>query len=238
MTLIRSRPHGKGILDRNKTGPVLYLGDTQKSASQWSDISGRGNHGIVYGAGTPPAATPGALGYLFDGVDDYVNAGNDASLNITGNFSLFCWTKIPPSIRSERIAFKNYYTSAVDNGGFGIQLSAAGYLDGIIGNNSQYFKTGTSTIIDNNAWYNVGMTYDSVDGIILYVNGKVEPGTITGTKVNPKGTAQPFEIGRIFFGGLYYYGIGNIDEVRLYNRTLSTSEIKRYFERTRILFGV
>jgi len=74
----------------NRAGLVLWLTDSGKGASVWQDSSGAGNHGTVYGATTPPAATPGALGYTFDGVDDYIDISHDFTATVTG-ITLGAW---------------------------------------------------------------------------------------------------------------------------------------------------
>ena len=231
MTLIRSRPHGKGILGRNKPGPVLYLGDTQKSASRWSDISGRGNHGLVYGAGTPPPATPQALGYLFDGVDDYVDCGNNASLDITNEVTIAGWVK--PNITS--VWWGAFGKGASDTNGYRI------ILQGSTGKPYFDFKTTigskqliSTTVLNFGSWNHIVAIYDPDGGannVKIVLNGITTQDTHSGTILT---TADPFKIG---VQAAKYFN-GSIDEVRIYNRALSTSEIKRYFERTRILFGV
>ncbi|MHC4604128.1 MAG: LamG-like jellyroll fold domain-containing protein, partial [Planctomycetota bacterium] len=53
------------------------------------DVVG-GNHGTVYGN---PVWTIGQLdgALYFDGIGDYVDCGNDSSLNLTNNFSISAW---------------------------------------------------------------------------------------------------------------------------------------------------
>src|SRR3989344_4178985 len=55
------------------------------------DRSGSGNNGTLTGG---PTRTIGKIGQglSFDGVDDYVDSGTPASLNITANISVCAWT--------------------------------------------------------------------------------------------------------------------------------------------------
>jgi len=231
LTLIRSRPHGKGILGRNKTGPVLYLGDTQKSASQWSDISGRGNHGLVYGAGTPPAATPGALGYLFDGVDDYVNCRNATSLRMeSGSFTVESWIKPSANIAvNERYTVAAFYIP-----GWSVDLvddeGSEGYR--FYSGNTIYKYTPPSGLISLNWTHFVVVRDISLSEVHIYLNGVLKQTFDVTTVVT---STNPLLIGKRTSGGFFN---GSIDEVRIFNRALSATEIKRLYERTRILFGV
>ena len=230
--LIRFKPHGGGILDRNKRdGAVLVLGDTMKSASVWSDMSGRGNHGLVYGAGTPPAATPGALGYLFDGVDDYVDCGNNASLDITNAITISAWVKTS-------MASATYGANLVRKGGaayflsLGDGVASSPKVTGYLYINGDWRSLKGTTAVNDGNWHNALFTYDG-SYLRVYRDGVIDatPLLYVGS-INTDALA--LELG--------YYGLGffngSIDEVRIYNRALSAAEIKRYFERTRILFGV
>jgi len=231
LTLIRSRPHGKGILGRNKTGPVLYLGDTQKSASVWSDMSGRGNHGIVYGAGTPPPATPQALGYLFDGVDDYVDAGNGASLRDTLlGITVEAWiypTNYTGHTSNQWVIVSKFTYPTL---GWWFHLRNGGdvnfnTLDGAV------HYTVTSVTIPLNQWSHVVGWSNGITNKI-YINGieraSAASGTLTASNANLRIAATTTD----------YIFQGTIDEVRIFNRALSATEIKRLYDRTKILFGV
>ena len=228
--LIRYRPHGAGILDRNKRdGAVLVLGDTMKSASVWSDMSGRGNHGLVYGAGTPPAATPGALGYLFDGVDDYVNAGNAASLNITNAITISAWVfkknnSITGHVLGKRTATTGYFLYDASETTMIFTVK--------IGGVSKSATTNSQTFLNN--WNHVVGVYNG-SNVIIYVNGIKQTlmSSITG---NIDSNTNSLFVGS--YDGTVQFFDGSIDEVRIFNRALNATEIKRLYERTRILFGV
>ena len=230
MTLIRSRPHGKGILGRNKTGPVLYLGDTQKSASQWSDISGHGNHGIVYGAGTPPAATPGALGYILDGVDDYVNLGTTANLGLSGAGSISFWL----NYRNTGSVPDRLLMAKRDGTGTNYQLSIVPGNGNVFASYSGAPQQKSSYVVPTNQWVHLALVRTAVNTSVLYANGV---SVYTFSLDWGAGTSALLGIGGNPSVGSYYIG-ALIDEVRIFNRALSATEIKRLYERTRILFGV
>lgn len=72
----------------NTTGLVGWW----KADNDWGDASGNGNNGTWYGNPTENW-TSGKYNNagLFDGVDDYVNAGNGVSLNITDELTIEAW---------------------------------------------------------------------------------------------------------------------------------------------------
>jgi hypothetical protein len=81
------------------------------------------------------------------------------------------------------------------------------------------FRSSTSVPVPLNQWAFIAVTYDASAGqLTFYVNGNSQTLSESGTVTNP--TAQ-FQIGVIGWGTF----LGNIDEVRVYNRTLSAPEI-------------
>jgi len=87
----------EAIMFPNPTGLVAYW---KLDEDSWTgtpgevvDSSGYGNHGTAYGGATTTAS--GKLGPAgdFDGKDDYINCGNDASLSITDELTLKAWVK-------------------------------------------------------------------------------------------------------------------------------------------------
>jgi len=229
--LIRFKPHGGGILDRNKRdGAVLVLGDTMKSASVWSDMSGRGNHGLVYGAGTPPAATPGALGYVFDGVDDYVDVGNAASLNITNAITVSAWVK-PTGAHAG--GYGGIWDSNAADGRILIVNDGSLLAQFTIGGVAKSITAAVNSV-PLNVYTNVIFVCDGAEAVFWINGAKQTPTAATGTILT---STQIRKIGWGHAAATYFFN-GSIDEVRIFNRALSATEIKRLYERTRILFGV
>lgn len=76
-----------------------------------------------------------------------------------------------------------------------------------------------------NVWYHVASVYNAAARTLdIYVNGVLNNGVLVGTvpssQVNPSVNVN---IGRRS-DGLYFNGV--IDEVRIYNRTLTAAEIQ------------
>jgi len=156
----------------------------------------------------------------FDGVDDYVNCGNATNLRLNGNFSIGFWAKRagPTGASCPGIMIK------------GDSSSANGYL--IFSDDA----TGLLYLKRNNAqqpwgaylganWQHFAATYDSTLGrAYLYANGAR---TQTWTVAFPasSGTAPL----RIAMGDSRPIN-GSLDEVRVWNRMLSSDEVAMQYK--------
>lgn len=63
-----------------------------------NDENGNGNHGAVFGASLTTDRSGNAdsadSAYSFDGVNDYIDIGKDASLKMTDGLSISAWINI------------------------------------------------------------------------------------------------------------------------------------------------
>ena len=143
----------------------------------------------------------------FDGVDDYVDCGNDESLH-PNHFTWEAWINRAVDDFSE-----DHIISPGPQRQFGIRNKKLWFYS---------LETGHFygiTELESNRWYHVAVTFDGTE-VILYLNGKYE-NSATGS---PAGTSGNVFIGQFVLGGDYYFN-GTIDEVRIYERALSASEV-------------
>ena len=89
------KPRAELELDRFALDPYcrLYLPLWKLDGDSFMSKDAYGHLCTRYGGGTPPAAHWTPQGWSFDGVDDYVDAGNRASLNITGAITIEAWVQ-------------------------------------------------------------------------------------------------------------------------------------------------
>jgi hypothetical protein len=181
-----------------------------------ADASGNGNDGtLVSGPTWSPGQFVGAL--RFDGVDDYVDCGNGASLNITGKITVALWAKsdgLPGQY--DALLMKTSSTSWPD--GYGLFYNGSNEVRFFVNHWNTYLA---SAPINPTPWNHIAGVYDG-SAVRIYVNG------VEGTSVSYTGsiisTIADLEIGR---GASDAYNLsGWIDEVRLYNRALSAEEIR------------
>ena len=211
------------------TGLVGYWTfDGNSMKNNVADKSGSGNTGYLQNFGaTSTAVVPGKIGQSlkFDGVDDYVNLGTPASLQNTGPITLSAWVYRTSGTASRGIVM---YEGNVGNN---VQWSM--YMINKVqfaqGDGSAFFMTGNATL-SLDRWYHLAAVRSGSSGnwtITLYVNGVFDK--TSNTAVDPSTTSlTTMRIGSKFAGGVSYFP-GSIDDVRIYNRALSASEIKQLY---------
>ncbi|MCK5063618.1 MAG: LamG domain-containing protein, partial [Candidatus Aenigmarchaeota archaeon] len=203
------------------------------------DISGSGNNGTAYG-GTVLNLTGGKFGgaFEFDGVDDYLDIDTNWA-NLTSE-TYSAW--IYPTNGSRtlmRIFYKanNPYTTYTPV--ISVQNSTGNARSIIVEQetNSDYARWDSEeNVITYNAWNHVVVTFDknnlSKNDISIYVNGRnlsitVDDPAIGNNISNDDGYKLylSYDPG---FPGLYKFE-GKIDEPRVWNRTLSASEIQQLY---------
>jgi hypothetical protein len=120
-------------------------------------------------------------------------------------------------------------TSFCINAAGGTPLSL--YVYGTIDNFNFIGRTYSGSLAPN-TWYHLVGVYNggtTADSIKLYLNGvRVDDGTDSrGTFDSIPNTTAPFVIGAT--DPPNYYFAGKIDDVRVYNRTLSDAEVKQLY---------
>ena len=158
----------------------------------------------------------------FDGTDDRVDCGNDTSIQISGKaLTLEAWiypTAWKTNVYDGNVINKEYNTS---NYGFMLRVGAGGKLNFAIGDGTWRELTTAGTILSLNTWQHIAGTYDGVK-MRLYVNGApVDSLPMTISIANASST--PMLIGGHTTYTRYYQGM--IDEVRVWNKCLSESQL-------------
>ena len=190
-----------------------------------SDSSGRGNNGVASNAGgTGMAFVTGQVGNAvqFDGADDYVNAGNTSYVE---NFTTGAWINSGTDVTTYRTIISKSSSSADRNYWMNLRTDS-GYLDERFSVGSAGRTFYTSTALNDNIWHYVAVTYNKAY-VRLYVDGVMLTETAqTGSPDNPSANCLIGKYGSYAF-------IGLIDDVRVYDRALSASEIKAIYDATK-----
>ena len=178
-----------------------------------NDESGNGNNGNVSGA-TLTTDRNGAAdkAFYFDGTNDFIDCGNDASLDLTNALTISAWIRTDTDHADGYVLAKgNYTTYSIDIGdGYGKNFTP------IV--NSSHFRTP----LEFGVWKHIAYTYDQTDGkIILYVDGVQSDEFSFSSLVNVN--TSSLQIGRRLPSNWYFKGI--IDDIRIYNRALTNNEI-------------
>ncbi|MCP5092993.1 MAG: DNRLRE domain-containing protein, partial [Gammaproteobacteria bacterium] len=198
----------------NPMAPIAHWKLDETSGTTAVDSVG-GHDGALANGPTWTAGTiDGAL--EFDGSNDYVNVPHDDTLSLT-SWSISAWL-YPTGLGGwQSILFKgtqnnnvNYYLGTNDD-----EIDFGFY------NGSWEMMTTSSVSLSNGQWYQVVVTFDNTsDEGKAYLNGTLVLTESTGNTTTPNTDA--LTIGRDQWGE---YWDGLLDDVRLYDRVLTASEI-------------
>ena len=159
--------------------------------------------------------------YYFDGVNDYIDVGTDASLGIRTDLTIALWVKTSDSGAYKQLVSKNVGT--IGSYLFSISsLKPNVYLSGV----SSWISS--SNTIQSGEWTHVAFTYDGSQ-ITHYKNG-VENGIFTGYSglINSDPNSDVWIGARSDAFGTYNFN-GAMDEIRIYDKALSATEITEIY---------
>ena len=185
------------------------------------DSSGNGNDGVIHGATFIDGISGKALS--FDGIDDYVNYGNDESFDQTTDFTYEAWVKRAGDFGSiQNILAKNSISTNL----YGAPTWFFGSSNKVafVVQNIAIIGSSNTAITDTN-WHYIAITRDSYDNWKWYIDGNLDGSVVNTIKVVPN--SKNVYIGTGHDNWLYN---GLIDEVRIYNRALTANEIQANYD--------
>jgi hypothetical protein len=168
----------------------------------------------------------------FDAVDDYIDLGNIYD-NLQLPITISAWVYSEPSTEYILPIFASQDNTPLYNG-FWFCLSATNlfieYGDGR-GENNSSFRRGKSAAVTNlqNRWIYVAAVLTSATNIQLYANGFNIGGAYTGNSNAPMASNYPEDvakIGYLFTNSVTHNFKGMIDELRIWNRSLTEHEVR------------
>lgn len=168
----------------------------------------------------------------FDGTNDFVNFGNHSSLYLRSNLSIFTWIKTSTPYKSV-ISWGSGGTGGVANGQYGI--GTFGALCGGAGRLTAYisgvWRCGGTSVTDGN-WHHVGYTLASNGDLQFYFDGATDGAVISTGSQFSAGANNNLVFGDDSSAGSVFAYNGSLDEVRIYNRVLSTAEVAELYADT------
>ncbi|MFA5764331.1 MAG: LamG-like jellyroll fold domain-containing protein, partial [archaeon] len=182
-------------------------------------------------------------GLNFDGSDDYINTSNFA--NNLSNFTVSAWFKSTSSFTNLGGNIISKLGSGGLNSGTGWVLGVSGPIN-VLGENhvtalvqkdgSNYIiKYSTATNFIDGSWHNAVMIVTNLSFVKLYVDGVEQTGTDSlGSLTGGFSNSQPVMIGNDFDSELFN---GSIDEVLIFNRSLSSTEVLALYNSTNNKFN-
>ena len=196
-------------------GPVAWWKFDEGTGTIAHDSAGS-NNGTIYGATWTTGKIAGALS--FNGTSNYVDCGSGPSNY--DNITVSAWMKTS----TKGVLVSNRYNS----GSYGTWYSL--YSSSIeIGDNSQggYRGITFNTPTLNNVWHHIVYTKNGTSHAI-YVDGSLDQTFTSNADIS---WVQPLFIGKRWnksYDVFWFNGI--IDDVRIYNRALSTEEVALLYQ--------
>ena len=183
-----------------------------------NDASGHGNNGTVNGATLTQDRTGiSNAAYSFNGLNNYVGFASVPTSQID-NWTITAWVKPASFSQAQSIAVALGYDDGNSGNGYSLGIYS-GRLHSVFGGVGDL--DGGFTFPATNQWHQLVMLR-SLGVTTFYVNG-IE--TSSGNTATPYGPSS-FRIGSE--NGLRFFN-GAIDDVRIYNRALSSSEVAQLY---------
>ncbi len=210
-----------------RSGLVGYwsfdAGDMAKNTAY--DRSGQNNTGTLTNG---PTRAIGELGQAlsFDGVNDYVDVGQ---ISLSGAMTMCTWITFNQLGQSGGSVFISNHSEIFSNAQYSLQIDNNGAIlfNWVNAGISESYVTGNNSVSLGN-WYHICGVRITDSDVDIYINGADKAVTASGGATVPSSPPGNTAIGRAGSGNADYLR-ETIDEVRLYNRALTSNEIKRLY---------
>jgi hypothetical protein len=222
--------HGASIV---RDGLVLHLDAANVksypgSGTTWSDVSGNGNNGTLTNGILYSADNNGVL--TFDGVADYFVSNND--LGIIGNNSWSISVLVKVSSSESGTGRKGWiiWVGPSDQGSS--QMLSIGVNNGAVE---------VAHWANDDRFANSEIFFDNWQKIDVTFNGSVETIFVNGQQTDTKNTTLSLTDGKVYLSsraGASEFLNCIISNIQIYNRALSSAEVKQNFEALRGRYGI
>ncbi|MBI5148299.1 FAD-dependent oxidoreductase [Candidatus Pacearchaeota archaeon] len=183
------------------------------------DYSGNGNHGTVNGAVFRKIGGKIGGAYSFTGTNSYIQIADNQSLGVVNNFTIEMWL-YDKNASVNRMLEKGDSYFILDDIAGASGCTATGRWQFLVKKNNVVYCVEDTAAHGQDIWYHVvGVKNDT--HISIYVNGVLKASTAVSGNIDDDNL--PMVIGS---NDADKYFNGTIDEVRIYNKTLSAEQIR------------
>jgi hypothetical protein len=190
------------------------------------DISGNGNNGTVTGATwCGDCGHDGSGAYEFDGDGDYINIDNSDFGNWGDTWSVGIWAEF------DNYGYNTLFADRSGSAGVGFAYNDDKFQLNAYGLTDTYMESSDSLNLILDTWYHIVAGYNGTH-MYVFVNGQINftddsSGTVTDT-------ANDLKIG--YMPGFTTRNMtGTIDDVRIYNYSLSAAQVQALYEQGNVL---
>lgn len=185
-----------------------------------NDSSGNGNAGVLVGGATWTVAGKYGSGISLDGSTGYISVNNSASLSFASG-TLEAWLNLAAVNRWHGIFAKGSVNDDGHSYNYGIEITDANRISCFIGNGTSVNTLNSAATVVAGQFFHLACTWDGAN-ISMYVNGLLD--STKAQTIVPRSNTAPLLLGK--YGGNVDHMSGTLDEVRLYSRALSATEIQ------------
>jgi hypothetical protein len=207
------------LVDSNTNAELVgYWKFDEGSGNVAYDLSDYTNDGTING---DPTWVIGKIGAAleFDGSNDYVDCGNDLSLNINDKITVAAWVRTTSTAHGYFVSKGTAYDET-GHYAIGQEYNVPLTFQFEIAGSGGTVELDSNIAVNDGQWHHIVGTYD--DPVVkVYIDG-VEENTMTQSSCLTGSTVGGLTIGQR--GSANMIG-GIIDEVRIYDRALTESEI-------------
>ncbi|MEN3356580.1 MAG: hypothetical protein V7637_562 [Mycobacteriales bacterium] len=206
------------VANAGPAGLVAAYGFNEGTGSTVGDASGGGNNGTLTGASWSTAGRSGGA-LSFNGTAGWVTVADATALHLTTGMTVEAWVR-PASTSGWRSVLTKERAGGLSYALYGYANS--GKPPAVYGNTGgSDVGASAGSALPLNAWSHLAGSYDG-STLRLYVNGaQVATQSLSGPLLT---STAPLRIGGNSVWGEYFSGL--IDEVRVYNRALTPTEIQ------------
>ena len=197
-------------------------GDTPPYNLTTNDSTTNGNDGALGHDSIWSSPGWGGGGYClsFDSTDDIVTISDSATLDVTDEIAVQMWVKLD----GDQSALASPLNKEGANSGYGFEFTSARGLIFWVGNGSAKVSTAEVSLPENGVWYHVVGQAKEDEAVEIYLDGTLgDSVSLTG---GIAANDEPLTIGNHEdYSNRYLQG--SVDEIRLWNSTLTPAEIER-----------
>ena len=165
---------------------------------------------------------------IFNGSSDKVVMPLSNSLNPPAGLTVSAWVNAPsygPSSWPYTILTKGSVAAGVNSMEYNLLYGWFVDFNFNITDGSTLYRAISFTTPQPNTWYHVVGRFVPGQSVDLFVNNVKTSTSLPGTVTTIQPLALPLGFGDDITRGNYFTWLGNIDDVRIYNRALSDSEV-------------
>lgn len=220
----------------NSGSPLTLMPDNDLSttALTWYKMDGTSSFSDTTTTWTFPNAahnhvTPNYTTALrFDGLTDFINCGNNSSLQIAGSLTLSAWFKSSAST-NQRIISMDSGSSTGRN--YIIQLESSGYVRGIVWSGSTAYQGGTTSTtpgLNDGNWHHVALVYEPSTRVEIFIDGVSRDKNTSNIPSSINSIAQDLIIGRAAPATGNFFN-GDLSNISIFNTSLTLSQVTTLF---------